>query len=342
MGRLTIYRDNHADTTVISNYFIDTYMKDANDAQIKIYLYLLRMMGANLPTSISDMADKFNHTEKDILRSLKYWEKQKLLSLDYDENNALTGIHLLDCNQDTTPARQPADIVALAPVVSITPKKPSYKKPSYSLDQLSSFSKQENAQELMFVAESYLGRQITSSDMRSLYFFVDELHFSNDLIDFLLGYCIDRNKKDFKYMEAVAINWAENNITTPKQAARFASKYDKSVYAIMNDLGRTNFPTETEFAFINRWMKEYGFETDIIKEACRRTVLATDSHRFEYADKILSSWKDAGIKRLTDIKEADSDFQKRRASATKNNNKFNQFTQNTYDYTALEKEILSN
>lgn len=342
MGRLTIYRDNHADTTVISNYFIDTYMKDANDAQIKIYLYLLRMMGANLPTSISDMADKFNHTEKDILRSLKYWEKQKLLSLDYDENNALTGIHLLDCNQDVTPARQPADIVALAPVVNITPKKPSYKKPSYSLDQLSSFSEQENAQELMFVAESYLGRQITPSDMRSLYFFVDELHFSNDLIDFLLGYCIDRNKKDFKYMEAVAINWAENNITTPKQAARFASKYDKSVYAIMNDLGRTNFPTETEFAFINRWMKEYGFEADIIKEACRRTVLATDSHRFEYADKILSSWKDAGIKRLSDIKEADSDFQKRRSSTAKNTNKFNQFTQNTYDYTALEKEILSN
>ena len=147
MGRLTIYRDNHADTTVISNYFIDNYMKDANDAQIKIYLYLLRMLGANLPTSISDMADKFNHTEKDILRALKYWEKQKLLSLDYDESNTLTGIHLLDCNRETSPAKQTADIVALAPVVNLTPKKTSYKKPSYTLDQLSSFPQEENAQE---------------------------------------------------------------------------------------------------------------------------------------------------------------------------------------------------
>ena len=41
---------------------------------------------------------------------------------------------------------------------------------------------------------------------------------------------------------------------------------------------------------INRWKKEYGFGTDVILTACERTVLATDNHRFEYADSILSSW----------------------------------------------------
>ena len=55
--------------------FIDEYMKDANDAQLKVYLYLLRMMSANLATSVSEIADKFNHTEKDVIRALKYWEK---------------------------------------------------------------------------------------------------------------------------------------------------------------------------------------------------------------------------------------------------------------------------
>lgn len=64
MARLTIYRDNDTDSTVVSNLFIDEYMKDANDAQLKVYLYLLRMMNGHLPTSVSDIADKFNHTEK--------------------------------------------------------------------------------------------------------------------------------------------------------------------------------------------------------------------------------------------------------------------------------------
>ena len=84
MARLTIYKDNYVDSTVVSNRFIDEYMKDANDAQLKIYLYLIRMLNANQATSVSDIADKFNHTEKDVIRALKYWEKNKLLKLDYD------------------------------------------------------------------------------------------------------------------------------------------------------------------------------------------------------------------------------------------------------------------
>ncbi|MEG1847748.1 MAG: DNA replication protein DnaD, partial [Lachnospiraceae bacterium] len=64
MSCLTVYKDNGVDATLVSNHFIDEYMKDANDAQLKVYLYLLRIMSANLSTSISDIADKFNHTEK--------------------------------------------------------------------------------------------------------------------------------------------------------------------------------------------------------------------------------------------------------------------------------------
>ena len=38
MTHLNIYKDNDTDSTVIPNLFIDEYMKDANDAQLKIYL----------------------------------------------------------------------------------------------------------------------------------------------------------------------------------------------------------------------------------------------------------------------------------------------------------------
>ena len=80
----TIYSDSGSDSTMVSNLFIDEYMKSANDAQIKVYLYLLRVMGAHRPTSVSDMADRFNHTEKDVIRSLRYWEKKGLLNLTFD------------------------------------------------------------------------------------------------------------------------------------------------------------------------------------------------------------------------------------------------------------------
>lgn len=311
MARIALYKDNYADSTVVSNLFIDEYMKDANDAQLKVYFYLLRMLNADQAISVSGIADKFNHTEKDVIRALKYWEKQQILDLDFDENKALVGIHLRDLSAQATPASQHNVLLTSGPVqaqntagnsiisaavaqpVQTAPQEttPVYTKPAYSLDQLREFKEREETSQLLFIAEAYIGKPLTPSEIKTILFFTDVLHFSDDLIDYLLQYCVERGKKDFKYIEKVAVNWAEEGITTPKQAQKFSTRYDKSVYSIMNSLGRSTAPTAKELEFINRWTREYGFSTDIILEACERSSLATDRHRFEYAEGILSSWK---------------------------------------------------
>lgn len=365
MARIALYKDNYADSTVVSNLFIDEYMKDANDAQLKVYFYLLRMLNADQAISVSGIADKFNHTEKDVIRALKYWEKQQILDLDFDENKALVGIHLRDLSAQAAPAPQhnvlltsgPAQAqntagnsvisAAVAQPVQTAPQEttPVYTKPAYSLDQLREFKEREETSQLLFIAEAYIGKPLTPSEIKTILFFTDVLHFSDDLIDYLLQYCVERGKKDFKYIEKVAVNWAEEGITTPKQAQKFSTRYDKSVYSIMNSLGRSTAPTAKELEFINRWTREYGFSTDIILEACERSSLATDRHRFEYAEGILSSWKNAGIHHKADIQQADATYQKKKATKptpAASSNRFTQFAQNSYDFAALEKEILSN
>ncbi|MBE5892117.1 MAG: DnaD domain protein [Lachnospiraceae bacterium] len=372
MAPLTIYRDNYMDSTVVSNRFIDDYMTEANDAQLKVYFYLIRMLNANQAVSVSGIADKFNHTEKDVIRALKYWEKRQILDLDYDCNKNLTGVHLRDLSavpvqKDTAqqsiavPASgvptipvQPVVTVPAAPFAApvqaepaLQPELPTFVKPSYSLDQLKEFKDREDTAQLLFVAESYIGKPLTPSEIKTILFFTDVLHFSEDLIDYLIQYCVERGKKDFKYIEKVAVNWAEEGVTTPKQAQQYATRYDKNVYAIMNELGKKNSPTSKEIEYINRWTKEYGFTTDIILEACERTVLATDRHRFEYAEGILSSWKRENVHHKADIHRIDKLYQKKKTTASANtgsnvSNKFNQFTQNSYDFEALERELLSN
>ena len=316
MARVTIYPDNHVDSTVVSNLFIDEYMRDANDAQLKVYLYLLRMMNAHLATSVPDIADKFNHTEKDVLRALKYWERQQLLSLDYDGDKNLVGIHIHDLNAEGRTGsgsvpQMPASFVPMPAMEAAAtedsregavpeglaeePDKPQtaslYEKPSYTPDQLREFKSRQETTQLLFIAESYIGKPLTPSEIKTILYFTDVLHFSDDLIDYLLQYCVDRGKKDFKYIEKVAVNWAQEGISTPKQAQKQATRYDRNIYTIMNGLGKSNSPTAKEMEFITRWLKDYGFSMDIIIEACERTVLATDKHRFEYAESILSSWK---------------------------------------------------
>lgn len=360
MGQFTIYREDVPGVTLLSNSFIDNYMKDANDAQLKIYLYLLRRLGSGQAASVSEIADFFNHTEREVLRSLKYWEKLKLLAIEYDESKNVSGIRFLKGTDEPVTVAAPA-VAAATAVVSATAitekaeetpaeKTDPYKKPSYSADQLSAFKNKENIRQLFFIAESYMGRQLSVSDMKSILYLSDCLHFSDDLIDYLLQYCVDRGKKDFKYIEAVALNWAQSGVTTPKQAEKFAAKYDKSVYTIMKELGKNNTPTKKELEYIIRWTKEYGFSQDIIAIACERTVLATDSHRFEYAEGILSNWKKEDVHHKSDIQRIDAQYQKSRqsrstssaaSSSQVSSNRFNQFPQRDYDYDALEAMLLN-
>lgn len=225
------------DSTVVSNLFIDEYMREANDAQLKIYLYLIRMMSACLPTSISDMADRFNHTEKEVLRSLRYWEKKGLLCLDHDERGKLSGIHLCELRKKPAPA-------AAERVISITPmlqNKSAGQLPVASgaetvpapreipsAEVLSAFQADKKRAQLLFIIEQYIGKPLSVKEIQTIYYISEQLRFSDDLIDYLLQYCVDRGKKDFRYIEKVAVNWAEGGITTPKQAERAVSSAAKT------------------------------------------------------------------------------------------------------------------
>ena len=349
MSCLTIYRDDYSDATIVSNQFIDEYMENANDAQIKVYLYLLRMMHANLPTSISDIADKFNHTEKDVVRALSYWEKKNLVRIEYDENGEILALHMQSGTSSTptaptgskesyTEVSQP-QAVKKAPASHIQPAK---SRPSYSLDEVASFQQDEEASQIIFIAEQYLGRVLTVPDIKTIIFLYKGLHFSTDLIDYLIEYCVGKGHRDMRYIEKVAINWSEEKITTDQQAKQQSYKYNKIVYTVMNALGRTSAPTAKEADFVNRWEKEYGFTHDMILAACEKAALAVDKNRIEYTDGILKSWLKQNIHNLSEAEAASKAFSQKKQTTTAKPSSFHDFKQRKYDYDALEKELLSN
>lgn len=373
MTHLTVSMEQGADFTVLSNRFVDEYMVSANDAQIKIYLYLLRMTGANLPFCISDIADRFNYMEQDVLRALCYWEKNNLLSLDFDSAHNVKAIRILPIpastssidlkeeRPDTVSIVHPIDSVSAEPdqhaeIVSLAPKLSvgsnsadtagtiTMQQPNYSSGDLMAFRNNNETSQIIFIAETYTGKPLSPSDLQSLLFIYDKLGFSADLIDYLLQYCVSHGKKQFSYIQAVAINWADSHITTIEQAKNHTGKYDKSVYSIMKALGKNTDPTAPEIAFINKWINEWGFSLELIISACNRTVLNADNHRFEYANGILSRWHKADVRSIQDMEalEAKHTTKKPSKPSSQKGNGFNDFNQRTYDFKALEKALRSN
>ena len=372
MNSLTVSQGIHSGMTMLSNRFIDEYMRDANDAQIKVYLYLLRCSGTAQATGVATIADHFNFTEKDIVRALQYWDKKRVISLLYDEAGKLAGIRL-----ENLDAKTASDVVSMPSLTAVMPTfaapspfsaqmhtapstlaapdtsdavctedKPAYDKSVITLDRVKAFKEQEQSSELIFVAEQYLGRPLSTENIRSIIFMTDALKFSPDLVDHLIQYCVDRGKKDFRYMEKVAISWAEAGVTTPEEAASHSLQYDKEIYTVMNALGRSGAPTKKEASYIRKWIHEYGFSPDMVLEACERCSVATDKHRFEYTDGILQSWRENSVHTLLDIKEADTAFRKKNTAkathAVVSSNPFHQFRQNQYDYDELLQKVKIN
>ena len=245
----TIYSDSGSDSTMVSNLFIDEYMKSANDAQIKIYLYLLRVMGAHRSTSVSDMADRFNHTEKDVIRSLRYWEKKGLLNLTFDRDNSASGDRLVSIclcrparpgveDQRILPftgaaadsfqagSEEGGSQLRMAAGASISyPSEPAVPRTADNapgtaasaaalsaggglseMQALEKFRSDAAKTQLLFVIEQYIGKPLSLNEIRIIFNISEKLHFSDNLIDYLIQYCVDRGKKDFRYIRKVADN----------------------------------------------------------------------------------------------------------------------------------------
>lgn len=348
MAKITLHKDNGNSTTNVPNRFIDEYMTSANGEFVKIYLYLLRCINApDCSFSISKTADKFEHTEKDVQRALKYWEKMNLLRLEYDADKNISSIYFTDSadNGQATASEAAASKKASAPTP--VPVQPSVTaKPSYTASDMKSFKEKEDVQELLFVAESYLGRILTATDIQTLLYWYDGLGFSSDLIVHLLEHCIAKGHSSLRYMEKVALNWKDSNIETVEQAKSSSNAHSKTYFSVMKALGingRSLVPAES--AYIDKWTKEFGFPQDIITEACSRTISATHQPSFEYTDSILTNWHKQQVHHLSDILKLDTAYQKSKTTnrnvRSAASNKFNDFPQRSYDIDKLESQLLN-
>lgn len=349
MAMLTLQNASVPEVTLLSNTFIDFYMPEANGEFVKVYIYLLRSLSqAPVSFSLAQMADRLLCTERDILRALKYWAKQGLLSLDFTDNKKLCGIALLapavPSGTQETPSsspEQPVDGDNLSSPQPLTP------------ERVSQLKQNEDIVQLLYIAEQYLGKTLSATEMQKILFFYDGLGLSADLIEYLIEYCVSRNHKSIRYIETVATAWAQEGITSVEEAKKSSSRYNKEYFSILKALGITNRnPVETEITLMDTWLKTYGFSIDIIQEACNRTVLQTGQASFQYADKILEGWKKKEVRNLEDIRSLDDQHKKRSQSSRKtaatrqtqgsaSGNRFNNFQQREYNFDEYEKHLLN-
>lgn len=246
---------------------------------------------------------------------------------------------------------------------SQTPDKAASSQKEYTLDEIKEFRKNPDISELFFIIETYLKHTLSSTDTNMVLYWLDELHFSTDLVEYLVEYCITKGHSSLRYMNKVALGWTDAGIKTVDQAKDDAAAHSQIYYSVMKALGITGRNlVDSEVSLINKWVGEYGFDIELVKAACSKTISAIQKPSFEYTDSILANWRKKDVHTLKDVEVLDANFAKaNKASATgssqstnaangsskpKSNNsssknKFNNFNQRNNDYDKLEKLFLN-
>ena len=246
---------------------------------------------------------------------------------------------------------------------SQTTDKAASSQKEYTLDEIKEFRKNPDISELFFIIETYLKHTLSSTDTNMVLYWLDELHFSTDLVEYLVEYCITKGHSSLRYMNKVALGWADAGIKTVDQAKDDAAAHSQIYYSVMKALGITGRNlVDSEVSLINKWVGEYGFDIELVKAACSKTISAIQKPSFEYTDSILANWRKKDVHTLKDVEVLDANFAKaNKASATgssqgtnaangssksKSNNsssknKFNNFNQRNNDYDKLEKLFLN-
>ena len=348
--------------TLVANEFIDQYMAQANGEYVKVYLYLLRHQGEG--ADVEAIASALDHTEADVKRALAYWEKKGVLEQgSWDDGGGQSGGTAtresgLGRNYGPTAQEEaaaqssgPSSWETSSAQPAITEDIPA---PVYSAGQVQRLSGDEEFSQLLYIAQKYLNKVFTPRDCQVFAYLYDTLKLSTELLEYLVEYCAQNGHFSLRYLEKVALNWHSRGIRTPDEAREFAESFNGDVFSVMKAFGLGDRrPGAKEQELIDRWFREYGFSRELVLLACDRTICAIHTPSFQYADRILSDWKAAGVKCRADVEALD---EKRRTGLKKDGenrektgareagreggrrraaNQFHNFKQRDTDYDAL-------
>lgn len=366
------------DATVVANEFIDRYMPLANGEYVKVYLYLLRHQGREV--EVPEIADALNHTESDIKRAVAYWIRQGVLVQGEGHREETDTVGDDSRGRNMQEIRKPQEeqrqqvkqeqqklqgepepqepiLVFEETIASQNPmeqqaapvQKKENERPHYTPEQVGRLAREEDFTQLLYISQKYMNKVFTPRECEVFAYLYDALHMPAELLEYLVEYCVQGEHYSIRYLETVALDWHKRNIRTVDMAKQYTVSFSDEAFSVMRAFGlNERRPGDAEMEVIRRWFRQWGFTKEIVLEACGRTLKATHSPSFSYADKILSEWKKAGVKSLADVKKLDEKRESKKAAKTgaaatapkPAKNQFHNFEQRDTDYEGMVLERL--
>ncbi len=316
--------------------FMEKWGRFAKGDYLQIYLYILYIWEKDKKTpTIAELAKKLDRDHDVIENAIDFW---------------ITAGVLTKCGRGYSISTEENAQKVSNKKDRGTSKSGLRERPSYTSAEIDAVAAKNKGVDTLFKqAEEILGRILSPSDFELIYSFVDWLGLPVEVVIMLLQYAASRGKTAKRYLETVAIDWADKGIDNFESAEEYIREIELKlsnegkIRGILGIYDRAL--TQTEKKYIKAWTFEKDIPSELVAEAYDRTVVATGKLSWQYMNKILLSWCDEGLKTVDEVREKEALF-KLRSAPTKvktgsKKSKFNNYEDtNKPDYSNYAEQIL--
>lgn len=275
-------------------------LKLASGKAVKLLLYILK----NKITEIDfgAFSDVLDISAEDAEDAVSYWQQVGVLYPGGSEPAAVV---------KKNAAAEMA--VSVPPVNNAAAEQRAKEKAAKMISPQEIADRVKKSEDIKFLfdsAENAFGKILNYTEQRNLIWLHDYYNIAPDILLMIMDLAKQVGKANMNYVEKIAVNWQENNITTHELAMREINRL-KNYYSFEGQaaakLGLDRTLTTTEKKFLKEW-SDKGVSIDMVVYAYEKTIDNIGKVKFSYMNKIIIGWQENGI---TTIAEAKSEKDKR-------------------------------
>lgn len=268
---------------VLPKDVVDRHLRLAGSVQLKVLLWVSRNGGE---FDAEACAKAVGVSAPDCQDALQYWVAAGLL---------------LPIGEETAPA-VPPQAPAVPAVPQEPPTMPAARPAAVKPLMTEVIARQKSCPDFAYLLEAVsarLGRPLAAGDSETLLYLYQTAGLPVEVILMVVGYAAQRNRFTMRYIEKVALDWADKNIMTMAAAEEHLCFLERCQTAVekVQTVCRLVRPIGGEFAHraAEKWVYQWQVSDALLAEAYAICVQKTGGFQAKYMDKVLENWQMQGI-----------------------------------------------
>ncbi len=265
---------------VMPDAVADEHLRLAGAVQLKVLLWLSRHGGQYNDVAC---AQAIGSSAADCRDALRYWTDAGVLTVDVSA-----------ANEEVAP---PAAPEAEKPAPRIPAVRPQAVKPQMP----EVIARRDSCTEFAYLLDEVgarMGRPLSPGDMETLLYLFDTAGLPVEVILMVVGYAVSVGRLSMRYVEKVALDWADRGIVTMAAAEEYLCCLERRQQALLRvqTLCALDKPPSGTLAgdLAEKWMNDWKVQDEVLRLAHTVCVKKTGKFQAKYIDRVLENWRDQG------------------------------------------------